>query len=455
MHLLPAAIIGKIEALFKEERSKKLFINVLSSFLVKVFSMVTTLTLIPVSLKFTDETTYGVWLTLSSVITWFNLFDLGLSNGLTNKLTESFATKDYKKARHYLSTTYAFLLIIVFILTIVFLPIINSLDWNSIFNTKIERDQLVSAITITYASFCLTFVFKPLNDLLKSRQKHFVLSIIQVCGNLLALLLILYSGDHFQSKFIFLCLILGFAYPFALLIASIILYTTTFKNIYPSFKWASKEYLRDIFGVSTKFFIIQISVIAILTSNNFLIAHFVDNQSVTYYNIAYRLFSIITIFQIMIMTPLWPAFTDAYTLKDFNWIKNAVTKSNKLNLLLCIPLMIMFLACDQIYYYWIGPEIKIPFELNLLLMIFVAISIFKETYVSFINGVGKLNLQTLYSIATIILQIPLAFFFAKILGLGLSGILLLNIIWVLIALILWKTQYSMVMNNSSSKKIWN
>jgi O-antigen/teichoic acid export membrane protein len=455
MFILPQVITSKIETLFKEERSKKLLINVLSSFIVKIFSMGITLTLIPISLKFTDPDTYGVWLTLSSVIIWFNLFDLGLSNGLTNKLTEAFANSDILKARKYLSTTYVFLSVIILVFTAFFFLFFNFINWNQVFNSKINTGELKTAIAITYSSFCLTFILKPINDLLKSKQKHFILSIIQVSGNLIALLSIFFLGPYFESKFIFLCIALGFSYPISLFISSIIFYLGRYKSSAPDIRLASKKYLREIFGISFKFFIIQMSVIAILTSNNFLISYFIDNQNVTYYNIAYRLFSIITIFQVMVMTPLWPAFTDAYTLKDYNWIQSAVSKSNVLNLLLCIPLLIMFFICDWIYEIWIGPEIKIPFEINLLLMIFVMLTLFKETYVSFINGVGKLNLQTIYSIVTIVLQIPLAYFLVEVCNLGLSGILLLNIFWVSISLLLWRTQYSVVIKSGSSKKIWN
>jgi O-antigen/teichoic acid export membrane protein len=155
------------------------------------------------------------------------------------------------------------------------------------------------------------------------------------------------------------------------------------------------------------------------------------------------------------MTPLWPAFTDAYTLNDEKWIRFAISKSNKLNMLLSVPLLILFFACDQIYFYWIGPEIKIPFEINLLLAIFVGISIFKETYVSFINGVGKLNLQVLFSIVTIVAQFPLAYFLSKYCQLGISGILLLNIFWVALGFILWSIQYKMIMDVKSTKPIWN
>jgi O-antigen/teichoic acid export membrane protein len=454
MSYLPKVLSLKIESLIKEERSKKLLINVLSSFLVKIVSMAITLTLIPVSLKYTDKDTYGVWLTISSVIIWFNLFDLGLSNGLTNKLAESFAKKDTDTARKYLSTTYAFLFAIIIPFSILFFFISEFINWNLVFNTNINQVELKTAIHITYVSFCFNFLLKPINDVLKSKQKHFILSIIQVSGNILALVCILTLGNYFPSKFIFLCFMLGCSYPLSLFVASLLFYSTSFREIYPKLSLASIKYFKGIFGISSKFLIIQISVVAILTSNNFLISYFVDNQNVTYYNIAYRLFSIISIFQIMIMTPLWPAFTDAYTLKDYAWIRSAVSRSNKLNFLLCIPLILIYLLCNQIYYYWIGPDIKIPFEVNLLLMIFVGISIFKETYVSFINGVGKLNLQAVFSIVTIVLQIPFAYFLAKYCGLGLSGILLLNIFWIVIGLILWKTQYSVIMNSDSTKRIW-
>ena len=448
-------IKNKINSLLENERSRKLFKNVASSFIVKIVSMVVTLTLVPVSLKYTNESTYGVWLTLSSIITWFNLFDFGLSNGLTNKLTSCFALNKFSEARVYLSSTYAFLIISILGVNLLFLIASYFTNWNAVFNTTIDQYELKLSIIFTVLSFSCTFILKPLNDLLKASQKHFLLSIIQVSGNLVALFTIYFFGSMFDSKFLFLSITLGFSYPLSLIIGSIILFSTKYKQYIPSLKLVDKTCIKDILGISGKFFIIQISVIAILTSNNFLISYFVDNQNVTYFNIAYRLFSIVSIFQILIMTPLWPAFTDAYTLKDFSWIKSIVSKCNKLNLLLLIPLFIMFIFCDKIYEIWIGEKIKIPYEINLLMCIFIAITLFKETYVSFINGVGKLNLQTMFSIFTIIMQVPLAYLLTKIFGLGISGILLLNILWVAIGFGLWRLQYIIVIGNKISGKLWN
>ncbi len=441
--------------MLKDERSRKLAFNVLSSMVVKVISMVVTLALMPISLQLTDKTTYGVWLTLSSVILWLNFFDMGLSNGLTNKLSSSFALGETLKARKFLSTTYFLLLLILIPICFIFIPVSFFVDWNSIFNTQLKPEVIRSAVWITFASFCLTFLLKPLIDLLKASQQHFVISIIQVAANLGALFLIWLWGPSVENKFLFMCMSLAFSFPISLLIASLIFYQGRFRSILPSFSFVSMSFAKEIFGISTKFLIIQLSVLTIFTSNNFLISSFVGNDYVTYYNFSYRLFSIIIIFQTMIMTPLWPAFTDAYTLKDFNWIRNVISKSNKLNFLLLIPLLGMLIFSSTIYWYWVGPDILIPPSINYLLAIFVSVSIFKETYVSFINGSGRLNLQVLYSITTIAAHYPLAYLFSKVLLMGINGILLLNIIWVLLGFILWKIQYHQIISKEKQNWIWN
>ncbi|MDQ6722762.1 MAG: oligosaccharide flippase family protein [Thermoproteota archaeon] len=441
---LTKVVNSRFDSLFTEKRSKKVAVNIIRSFLIKIISTVITLALIPISLHYTDKNSYGVWLTLSSVITWFNLFDLGLSNGLTNKLSISYAKDDIKMARMYLSTTYSFMLIIITTLSVVFFFICNFINWNNVFNTHMDSSVLALSIKITFGFFCLTFFLKPFNDLLKSKQKHFLISIIQVSGNLFALICIITLGKYFSSKFLFLSIVLGSSYPLALCIFSLIYYSKKFKEIKPKINIFKFDYLRSIFGISFKFFIIQASVIAILTSNNFLISFFVDNQSVTFYNIAYRLFSIVVILQSMIVTPLWPAFTDAYILNDFHWIKKTISLINRWNILLCFITFLILFACGWIYKIWIGPSLQIPYEVNILLAVYVIINIFKDTYVSFINGTGQLNLQTIYSIITIILQVPLAYILIKICKLGLSGILILNIFWVLIAFLLMKYQYERI-----------
>ncbi len=443
------------EKFAKNERSRQVIKNVLNSFLVKIFSTIVTLSLIPVSIRYVNKEQYGVWLTISSVITWVNVFDFGLANGLKNKLTEVFAKKNNQLATIYLSTAYAILLFITVGLVLLFYFIVPFVNWNAIFNTDIDKHVLDSTLEITFIGFCLLFLFKPISSLLMALQLHFLNSIIQLIGNAIALLVIYFFGQYFLHPFLFLAVVMAGSYPLTLLVASIILFARKYKHLRPKWRWVNFSYKRILFGLSFKFFVIQISVLAILTSNNFLISYFTNNESVTYYNIAYRYFSIIIIFQTLIMTPLWTAFTDAFTLEDYNWIKSTVDKMNRLNLLLCLALVVMVLASGKVYQLWIGNDILIPNEINILLGIYMALTIYKETYNSFINGVGKLNLQVAFSIVTIVLQLPLAYLLIKVWNLQVAGLLYLNIFWVAISLIMYRRQYIITLFKPSYKKIWN
>src|SRR5688572_27066329 len=184
----------RIRGYLKQGRSKKVFYNVLNSFLVKILSTVVTLSLIPISLHYTDAKTYGVWLTLSSVITWVQLFDLGLSNGLANRLAVAFTNNDNKIARQYISVTYSFLIVIATALCALFLSTSNLINWNKLFNTSIDKRTLLFAVNFAFISLCLTFLLRPVNDVLRAKQKHFMTGIIQVTSNSFALVCLLLFG---------------------------------------------------------------------------------------------------------------------------------------------------------------------------------------------------------------------------------------------------------------------
>lgn len=54
-----------------------------------------------------------------SVLSWISLFDIGIGNGLRNKLAENLKNYDSLKTRKYVSSAYIMLTIIVMILMIV------------------------------------------------------------------------------------------------------------------------------------------------------------------------------------------------------------------------------------------------------------------------------------------------------------------------------------------------
>ena len=77
------------------ERTVKAKKNVLYMVVYKGVSILAGLLLVPMTINYVDSENYGIWLTLSSMIAWMSFFDIGINNGLKNKLAEALARKDY------------------------------------------------------------------------------------------------------------------------------------------------------------------------------------------------------------------------------------------------------------------------------------------------------------------------------------------------------------------------
>ena len=76
------------------ERSVRAKKNIISSLVIKGVSIAISFISLPITLSYVDTSTYGVWLTLSSVVAWFAFFDIGLTQGFRNKFAEARANGD-------------------------------------------------------------------------------------------------------------------------------------------------------------------------------------------------------------------------------------------------------------------------------------------------------------------------------------------------------------------------
>ena len=74
-----------------DSRSKKMYKNTVAMIGIRGVSMILTLISAPIMLHHVDRADYGVLLTLTSIVGWVGYMDVGLGNGLRNKLPEFLA----------------------------------------------------------------------------------------------------------------------------------------------------------------------------------------------------------------------------------------------------------------------------------------------------------------------------------------------------------------------------
>lgn len=262
----------------------------------------------------------------------------------------------------------------------------------------------------------------------------------------------IYLDSHSSPSLVGLAFAISLSPIIILVIFSYILYKGPFKEISPSYKHIDLKQVKDLFNLGLKFFIIQIQVIVLYQSTNIIISHISGPEAVSQYNIAYKYLGISTMVYNIILTPLWPAFTDAYALKDYIWMNRIYKKMCMVYLLVLFCIIILTALSPLIYHLWIGDKIEIPFEITLFISFFLAINSWDALQVYMINGVGAVKLQTNVVLIGLILHIPLALFLGN--KLGVIGVILSMTCINLIYSAIFTIQINKILKNKAHG-IWN
>jgi O-antigen/teichoic acid export membrane protein len=427
--------------------------NILILSFIKGCSIAVSLFLVPITIHYVNPTQYGIWLTLSSIVAWFSFFDIGFGNGLRNKFAEAVTKGKFKLARVYVSTTYAILGIIISILLLLFCCINPFLNWSRLLNAPSEMARELSILAlIVFVFFCMQFVLRLITTIITANQQPAKASVFEFIGSLISLGVIYILTKTTSGNLIYLGIVGSMTPVLVLISSSIWFYTHQYRKYAPSFKFVRFHFAYDLMGLGIKFFIIQICAVVFYQTSNIIIAHLFGPVQVTPYNIAYKYFSIITMAFSIIMMPLWSAFTEAWVNKDMQWIRNTIKKLILLWIAICISAIIMFVFSGFIYKIWVGKEIRVPISVSAVMALYVVINGWCGIFSQFLNGVGKIKLQLYSGVIGAILNIPLAIFFGK--HLGIYGVILATCCLTIVSAIWSPIQYIKLINNNA-KGIWN
>jgi O-antigen/teichoic acid export membrane protein len=438
------------------ERSVKAKKNIATSFLVRGASIAISFLLVPMTIHYVNASQYGIWLTLSSVITWMSFFDIGFTQGLRNKFGEARAQGNILLARIYVSTTYFYLAIIFSTLWLILLCINQFISWHTLLSIPISMEKEVSRLAIiVFSYFCLQFVFRVINTILVADQKPAQASLLDMLGQLFSLSIIFVLSRLTSGSLLNLALAVGVGPTLMLIIANYYLFKTRYKDYRPSIALVKREHVKDIMTLGLKFFILQIVVVIQYESALFLIAHYFSTTQVTAYNIAYKYFSSVQMVFTILISPLWSGVTNAYNTGDSEWIRNVVKKY----LLALIPFIllatIMLVFANTFYDLWVGKNVvTIKSSMSMLCYIYFVTGMFASIFVSVLNGVGALKVQFITAIFTSTAFLIISQILIKKYHFGVESILISSLIANVYGYIIAPLQYYQIFIKRSKSSIW-
>lgn len=403
------------------EENKVLIGNITGSFIVKGLSILISYLTIPAYMSFFhNQSILGVWFVLLGLLTWIINFDLGIGNGLRNKVALFLKKKDYDNAKILVSSSYMILFLLSCFIGFFGYLLIDLLDLNSVLNISnsiIPAYVLKQAVMYVYLGIVCYFVLKLISSILLSIEKVAIVNFLQLITSILNLLfLYIINNNSSVDAFLLLSKFYIFSLNIPYLIATVICFTfSRLKYIRPSIRLFDKSLAANVFYLGGQFFLIQLILLIINTTNEFLVTNIFGPKFVVEYQIYYKLFYLIVTLFSLITNPIWSNVTVAFNDKNFQRIKKIREKLFRISMIAILGVIVIIILFDPITKIWLGSS-SITYNLiyGIIFGVYSVLMIFVLSETSIANGISRLRAQLFGLGIGALVKIPITYFLAHL-----------------------------------------
>jgi O-antigen/teichoic acid export membrane protein len=379
------------------DRHRRVLFSALASALARSISVLTLLVTVPLALSYLGDERYGLWITITSLTIGLSFVDLGLGNGLVNAIAEAHGKDEPALARTYISSAFFLLVGLSLTLGLLFLLVQSWVPWARVFNvaSPLAVKEAGPATAVFVGCFLVSVPLGIVQRVQSGYQRGFDNSLWQALGSLLGLgglltamewrqglpwLVLAVAGLPLLATLMQACLLLGWRHP----------------DLRPRRSAASTEAAGKILRLGGLFFVLQLAAALAFASDNLIAAHVLGADSVAEYAVPLQLFSLPTLILGTLFSPLWPAYGEAVTRGDFNWVQQTLKRSLLLATVVAgLPALVLVLWGVPLIHWWAGPSITPSFWLLLGLGIWALLQALGNAVAMFLNGASVIRLQVI------------------------------------------------------------
>ncbi len=410
------------------ERHRRMLLSAGGSGVAKGINILTALVSVPLTYNYLGAERYGLWMTMSTTIAMFSFADLGIGNGLLNRVSEAYGKNDREMARRHVSSAFFMLLGVALVFGAFFNALYPSLNWVRLFNIESSEAavEVGPAMAVLVACFLANLPLGVIGRVRMGYQETFLNSLWLMAGNLAGLggiLLVIY----FKGGLPWLVLAFAGAPVLGTMLNGFFLFVRSRQWLLPKWGQVERGSVRILFGAGMLFFVLQVCSALAYTSDNLIVAHVLGQEAVAEYAIVVRLFSVVPMVMEMFLTPLWPAYAEAMARRDVAWMKQTLVRSLILAVCFaaCAGLFLAF-AGRPIIHLWVNEAVTPPGWLLAGFGVWIVLSVAGSVVAAFLNGAGQIRFQAACAVVMSCVAIGLKIIFADRIGLP-------GIIWGMIA----------------------
>jgi O-antigen/teichoic acid export membrane protein len=346
-----------------KERYRLIALGSLSNLIVKLIMSAIGLISVPLTIGYLGKEPYGLWMALTSLVSWIHLSDFGIAKGLINALSESFGKDDRNAAASYIVTAFVALFFLAIIALVPVYLCAQYIPFDRVLN--IHDPSLTDTARKSFLVLGIIFLFSvPVNiisDVFRAFQKTYVTNLFQIVAAILSLFGLILAL-HIKASFIALLCIVSAAPVLGWICAWI--YLLFFSRLI-SLRHAniSIAALRRIARSSIPLFLFQIGALLINQVANIVLANIAGLELVADYNILLKIYLLVFFIGSSLAYPFYPAIREASERGDIVWVRRAVSRiiAGRIGVLMTasVPLLVWG---NYLVRLWIGKPMQEGFS---------------------------------------------------------------------------------------------
>lgn len=409
--------------------------NIVLGMVYKPISMLLSYIYVPIVLNYLGTEKYGIWATILSVLSWINLFDIGIGNGLRNKLSDLLARKkqDEETIKKYVSSAYIMLAGIILILLLVVLFVYQFIDWNVVFGLKeFHEEDLSTTMLISTLFMCVSFVMAICKSIYRAIQQNHYVNLMGVFQQTLMLLSIVLLSRLSSGSLLWVAILYGVCNLVVEILFTLNLFRIN-KSFIPRIKYfSSKEALKTT-NLGFMFFVCQIASMILFATDNLIITHVAGPSEVTSYSTANKMFSMVTSVFSIIVAPYWSATTAMRVNNDWFNINRGIKKMLTLWAGASVCCVCVCFVFKPVVSWWLGEDLMFQNGLILLMAVYAIVFMWNSVFSYIGNGLELMKMSITLAVIQGVVNVPLSIWLAVSCKLNTIGVLLGTILSMLIS----------------------
>ena len=407
---------------------------------------------VPIMARYLSPERYGFFLTVTALAMWIGLADLGLGNGLTNRLAQANAREDQDLQAQLVGTALLSVGSVCALLTLGLVVGFGIVPWRAVFavGPELADSEIHTTVVVVLGLWLLNIPLGLVDKVYAGYQMIHVNNAWSVVAGCLSLAGLAFAVSQ-RATLPWVVLSVHGALPLVRL-ASWLRLCVQKPHLRPRFRNFRLDVAGGLFKLGGGFLIAQLAAIGVWQSDQIILSHVVGPSSVGPYVVTLRL---ATLYLAMLMTwlaPFWPACADAAARNEWSWVSTVYLRALKRSMLTTLFAAAGLAALGGwAIAIWAGARVTPSQGLLSAMAVYLLALVWCQVHAVLLNALGKVSGQASYGVLAAILNVGLSIWLGQ--HFGATGVCVATILAVLPACVLSNIELRWVLRTEQAQRL--